>query len=54
VTVIVPIQVLRAAAAALRSLVGQLSMLRGIRQEPKMATEIVAKPAPVPPTPTAG
>jgi exopolysaccharide production protein ExoZ len=52
----------RPVTLALRSLVGQFSVLRGIRLEPKIptkiptkmvATEIVTKTGPVPPTPTA-
>jgi peptidoglycan/LPS O-acetylase OafA/YrhL len=47
----------RPVTRALRSLIGQLSVLRGIRLEPKMATkmaaEMVTKTKPVPPTPTA-
>jgi peptidoglycan/LPS O-acetylase OafA/YrhL len=44
----------RPVTLALRSLVGQFAILRSIRQEPKIATEIATKPAPAPPTPTAG
>jgi exopolysaccharide production protein ExoZ len=47
----------RPVTRALRSLIGQLPVLRGIRLEPKMTTEmaaeIVTKAKPVPPTPTA-
>jgi len=44
----------RPVTQALRSAIGQCSILRGIRLEPKIGTTIGTKPEPVPPAPTAG
>jgi peptidoglycan/LPS O-acetylase OafA/YrhL len=44
----------RPVTRALRSALGQIATLRGIRLEPKIGTKIGAKTEPIPPAPTAG